>query len=375
MKQQEQTTQIPVPETRRGGKAGSLVKKTIGAVIGSALLLTMPMGTSTANASEQLYAQSLMMHHHYTALNVTRDHLISGSGNGNRFGFRGQWADCNPCEQVLCDPCDPVCRTSGRFGGLFSGGGNRNAWVHYVGRTDEFFKQGSTENWRLSAEGVQAGVDLFRTQNTQFGTLFGYEGVRMRHTAGDLVKMDSTYVGLYGVRVFRNGADARVIFSYGHQEYDLDPNGAGTFSSFKGYTTETNLELGRRISSGRAWSIRPVVALDVFNNNLKGNETNDKTSLTQTFFRTGSDLQVQNRNVTLNSGIYYSYGINGHQALTAGTATASKPGRELWTFNLGTSFQATRSMSIFGGYKGEYVVDRANSQVHSIGYAGAGFKW
>jgi len=50
-------------------------------------------------------------------------------------------------------------------------------------------------------------------------------------------------------------------------------------------------------------------------------------------------------------------------------------GRELLTFNLGADYQIGKRFSVFGGYQGEYVTDRANSQVHSIGYVGAGYKW
>ena len=336
---------------------------------GNLVIITFGVSSGTSG-----YTTALMMHHRYTVLNAVRDRLISGNG-GNLSGYRGQWADCTPCEAACFDPCEPVCGT-----GFFNGGGSRSAWVNYVGRTDEF-ANGELDNWKLSSEGIQMGADLFRTKNTQFGALFGYEGARMR-SEDDTVKMDSTYFGFYGARVFRSGADARVIFSYGHQKYgmgfDFDN---GTYAdSFKGYTTETTLELGKRYGRG-SWSVRPVVALDIFNNNLKGNDKFDKTSLTQSFFRMGSDMRFQNRNFTFNSGFYYSYDMNNNNRedlvamSTSGEAFASKPGRELLTFNMGTDLQITKNMSIFGGYQGEYVTDRANSQVHSTGYVGAGFKW
>ena len=133
-----------------------------------------------------------------------------------------------------------------------------------------------------------------------------------------------------------------------------------------------------------AWSYRPVIGLDIFNNNIKSaTETGpgvlgvayNKASLTQTFFRFGTDLRYQARRTTFNSGLYYSYDMHG-QALTAmtnqGLLVASKPGRELLTFNLGADYQVSRNFSLFGGYQGEYAT---NKHVQSVGYAGAGWKW
>ena len=330
------------------------------------------------------FVQAMMMHHRSTAWNAARDRMISSNGNGNRSGYFGQ----APCDEVGCDPCDPLCGT-GSFGNRVT----KSAWVNYVGRSDQYASSFSADNWKLSSEGVQGGADLYRSQRGQFGTLFGYEKARMRNAA-DGVAADDYYFGVYGARALRNGFDVRGVFAYGRQEYDMDRVGADTYlytSSFKGYTTETNLELGRRLGRG-AWSLRPVVGVDVFNNNLKaatetgaGNEAvaYGKTNLTQVFFRSGTDLRYQVRNFTLNSGVYYAYDVNGQALQTVGTAAGgtalplvgSKPGRELLTFNLGTDFQVSEHVSVFGGYQGEYVMDRDNSQVHSMGYVGAGFKW
>ena len=90
---------------------------------------------------------------------------------------------------------------------------------------------------------------------------------------------------------------------------------SGDTSSFKGGTSEANFELGKRLALG-GWSMRPVLAADVFNNTLKGtteagsgNEAviYDKTSVTQMFIRTGTDLRHRTKDYTFNSGIYYAY--------------------------------------------------------------------
>ena len=342
------------------------------------------------------FVQALTMHNNYSAWNAVRDRMISGNGFDSRSGFRGQMPcdPCNPCDPVSCfDGCGVDCspRSFGR-------NASRSAWVNYTARSDAYasnFGGHNGRNWRLSAEGVQAGTDLFRSRNGQFGTLFGYEGVRMRNT-GDLVKMDDLYVGFYGARVFRNGADVRGVFAYGWQDYNMNriaADGGLYTSKFKGYTTETNLELGRRfVSINGILSLRPVVAVDVFNNNIKaateagggGNAaTYNRTSLTQVFFRTGTDLRYQVNNFTFNSGFYYSYDMNGQQLRTTGVVAGgpqmnlngAKLGRELLTFNLGSDLQLTKSFSVFGGYQGAYAMDRTNSRVHSMGHVGAGFRW
>jgi len=335
----------------------------------------------SANMSEG-FVQALTMHNRYTAWNAVRDRMISGNGF-NRSGFRGQ-APCDPC-----NPCDPVSCFDGCGPRSFGGSAARGAWVNYIARSDAYSSNFHAGNWKLSTEGVQAGTDLFRSKNSQFGTLFGYESGRMNNAA-DRIKADDLYVGLYGAHVFRNGIDVRGVFAYGWQDYDMTRTSAiGDVytSKFKGYTTETNLEFGRRLTSASGvWSLRPVIAVDVFNNNIKAaTETGGanavaygKASLTQVFFRSGSDVRYQVRNIAFNGGLYYSYDINGQELNATANGvnlSGAKLGRELLTFNLGTDVQVTKNFSLFGGYQGEYAIDRDNSRVHSMGHVGAGFKW
>jgi uncharacterized protein with beta-barrel porin domain len=88
------------------------------------------------------------------------------------------------------------------------------------------------------------------------------------------------------------------------------------------------------------------------------------------------------KNLTLNSGFYYGYDMNGQALNTkvtngayAGTLAGAKIGRNLLTFNLGAEYQVAQNFSVFGGYQGEHAIDRANSQVHSTGHIGVGWKW
>jgi len=329
---------------------------------------------SSANMSDGFLA-ALSMHNRYAAWNNVRDRLISGGGYGS--GYRGQ-APCDPCGDA-CDPCDPVC-------GPVSGA--RSAWVNYTGRSDSYRSAFNAQDWKTSAEGVQAGTDLYRTNRTQFGVLFGYEGQRS-YNAADRIKADDTSVGVYGTRVLRNGADVRGVFAYGWQDYDMTRDHFGTVhaSSFKGHTSETTLELGKRYRIG-AWSVRPAAAVDVFNNNLKAAQESNgvaygKASLTQTFFRFGTDLRYAAKRFTLNSGVYYAYDVHGQKLSTQVSQGSYAPialygtklGRELLTFNLGGEYQVSKNFLVFGGYDGQYAVDSANDAVQSIGYVGAGWKW
>jgi len=103
-------------------------------------------------------------------------------------------------------------------------------------------------------------------------------------------------------------------------------------ASFKGNTTEANLELGRRIWCG-PWSMRPVGAVDILMNHLDAaTETGPnavaygKASLTQVFLRTGTDLRYQRNRFTFNSGLYYAYNVN-DDTLESTMAVAGNPGQ------------------------------------------------
>ena len=348
-------------------------------------VLTFGGWKDDANMSDG-FVGALTMHNKYAIWNAVRDRLISGSGYA-RNGYRGQ-AACDPCEAVGCNPCDPICG---------SGSGLRSAWVNYTGRGDTYrssFAGFNGQNWKLSMEGVQTGTDLYRTRSAQVGMLFAYEGGSMHNdsTIGrDSIKADDTYVGVYGARVLRGGADIRGAFALGWQDYKMNrwalTDGNLYTSSFKGRTSETNLEIGKRFASG-AWSLRPVLALDVYNNNLKGaaeagagnqGVTYNKTSLTQVFARSGSDLRYQSGRFTFNSGLYYAYDLHGQQLRaamgSAGRLSGSKLGRELLTLNVGGEYQLCQSFAVFGGYEGQYTLDGASKSAQNIGTIGGIVKW
>ena len=344
------------------------------------------------------YLAAMSMHNGYAVWNAVRDKMISGNGNAVR-GYRGQ-SSCDPCEMVF-NPCDPC--------GTFGGNSARYAWVNYTGRNNTYQSAFNGQDWKTSMEGVQVGTDLFRTNRSQFGVIFGYEGGRSynnyvnRETGVDVNRTDrlwadDTYVGFYGAQVLRGGADVRVAAGFGWQDYTL--NRWGTMaptelykSAFKGRTTDVNLEMGKRFAAG-AWSLRPVIAVDVMNNNLKDTtETHDgigtegikygKTSLTRVFVRTGSELRYQVRNFTFNSGLYYAYDMNDDVLKTDVTHLASGVrsglagtnwGRSMLSLNVGGEFKVTRNFGMFLGYEGEYMTDSTKT-AQNAAYVGGVWQW
>ena len=297
------------------------------------------------------YLAALTIHHRYTAWNMVRDRLIADEG--------------------------------------------RSAWFNYTGRFNTYRSSFNGQNWKTSTHGGQAGVGLFKLPRFQTGLLFGGEGSQSRN---DNDKLDATdiYFGVYGAYLFRNGVDTRIVFAQGWQNYDLNRMGNGNVlytSSFNGYTSEANFELGKRFASG-GWSLRPVIAADMYNNNLKAaKETGigseaviyDKTSLTQVFIRTGTDLRHRTKDYTFNSGIYYAYNVNGAELQTrvesvdvpglSAPLVGTKLGRSLLMFNLGIEGEIDKNFSVFGGYLGECALDSANGAFQSVGYVGFFGKW
>ena len=367
------------------------------------------------------YLAAAMIHNRYTGYNMVRDKFISGSARSGSGIFGQAPCDpcgpvCNPCDEAACNPCDPCGFSRG-------GSSTRNTWVNYVGRADSYGGWADGSGWDIGADGVQVGTDLFRTRKAQFGLIFGYEGgfannshaLRLPngylvHNGVDRVTSDDTYLGFYAARVLSGGADVRFVYNHGWQDFDTvrtDPYTWGLAryeASFKGHTDEINMELGKRFHRGN-WSYRPFGALDVYTIRLNGatetatgvnnwllqnNDTRvryDKLNLTQFYLRFGSDLRYQVRRFTLNSGLSYAYDMNGQKFRTrvydADDATGSlqawlqgsKLGRSVLMYNVGGEYQLGDCFSVFGGYDGQAVLDRAGNGVQHIGYVGGSLKW
>jgi hypothetical protein len=370
------------------------------------------------------------IHRYNTGWEATRDHLISG---GQRVkvskGILGQ-APCDPCEPVcdacesVCDACEPVCEPCeptcdddaacnpcdpcGSKGGLSVG---RSVWVNYIGRSNSYQSSYSNigiENgdWEIGTDGVQVGLDLFKTSNAQLGLLFGYEGSKAT-LRSDRLDADDVYFGAYAARVFRNGVDFRAVYNYGSQDYKLnrlDP-GLGLDwhshnSAFDGNTHEVNLELGKRVFANRRWSYRPVIGFDLLVNNWDAAQEDgnlataiayDGVDYTQAFLRIGSDLKFVKGGFVFNSGLYYSYDLNDNELKTKvfardgsklgynkainSTLYGSKLGRSVLTFNVGGSLALSKRTSVFGGFTGDNSFDRDGDKFQSNGYVGLQYQW
>jgi hypothetical protein len=324
--------------------------------------------STNSNATEV----ARLLHNKYSAWHAVRDHLISGTSRSGR-GFLGQ----SPCDEVgACDPCGSILGTAAR-----------TAWVNYVGRANSYYDTAAQSDWKIGTDGVQVGSDLYRTKKTQVGVLFGYEGGKATLDAMiDEVKSDDVYVGFYGVRVLNNGADARIVFNKGWQDFDLSRAAGTATAAFDGETTELTLELGKRFYRN-AWSFRPAVAFDYFEAETDGftesgasTDEYSKSNFSQTFFRFGSDLRYEEGRFALNSGLYYSYDLHGDTLATSmynGTAASvgSNLGRSVLTFNVGGSYRIGKCFTVFGGYQGEALLDADKDGVQHIGHVGGSWKW
>ena len=58
-----------------------------------------------------------------------------------------------------------------------------------------------------------------------------------------------------------------------------------------------------------------------------------------------------------------------------GILNSTKLGRELITANLGATYNVSSSLSLFGGYQGEYTLDGGTKSTMNAGYAGVGFRF
>jgi hypothetical protein len=283
----------------------------------------------------------------------------------------------------------------------------RNAWVNYVGRSSEYRSSyANNGDWKIGTDGIQVGLNLYKEKGLQFGLLFGYEGSKAT-LRSDCLTADDVYFGAYGAYVLDNGSDFRIIYNYGTQNYQLrrfDPGIGRDFyqhnSKFNGNTHEINLEFGKRIFSNRNISYRPVIGLDILVNEWGGTFENgnlstaiayDNADITQTFFRIGSDLKYVFNRFELNSGLYYSYDLNGEKLKSkvfarnnsqlgydkniSSTLYGSDLGRSVLTFNVGGSYALSNCTTIFGGYTGDANLNRDGNSFQSTGYVGLKWQW
>jgi hypothetical protein len=356
-------------------------------------------GTRSFVHESDAYLIAMAMHQRYTAWNAVRDRLISGNGRCcHLLGYYGQ--------TPVCELCD----LKGAFAECTCT--NRNIWVNFVGRQNSFMSNYrdddgdaiNDEFWKIKMQGVQGGADCIRTRREQVGMFFGFEEGKITN-ADDRMDADDLYFGIYGACVLPTGADIRGVFAYGWQTYDMTRKDQFTYRAlFKGHTTESTFEIGKRATSG-AWSIRPAFAIDIMTNNIDStreeaifseNDLNlgmaepviyERTNLTQVYARVGSDVRCQMGSLILNGGAYYAYNVNPSALKTRVTneflidenkwlpLVGSKMGRSLLAFDASGTLHIGKGFALIGGYQSEYVFDCGGKPMHNRFYLGSNWKF
>ena len=360
-------------------------------------------GVSDRVFANDNYLAAAMIHQRNTGLNAVRSHLISGSSRASRqHVYLGQ----SGCACVL--PCTPA---HGR--GVTQN--RRGAWFNYVGRDSQYRSSYTGYDWFLSTNGMQLGTDIVRTRVGQFGMLFGYEDSRGNNQAGwnragarvnDHITAKDHYIGLYGVRVLRGGADLRTVLNLGWQNFTSERHGHDDNvyrAAFSGNTAEVNIEFGKRQymhDRGSIISIRPAMALDWYLVQLHGGtetpRTEDairygSTNFSQLFLRFGMDARYERGRGALEGSLFYSYDLRGSElwarasSVNSGhlheytnlysSVVSSDLGRSALSFNIGGSYLLTRNLTVFGGYRGEVIPGQEGRGYIGTGYAGGAWRW
>ncbi len=244
----------------------------------------------------------------------------------------------------------------------------KSIWANYVGRTGSLTGENLAGEYDtdIKSDGIQVGLDLYSDRCTQFGVMFGYEKEKLSAPGSKEIDVDDYYFGFYAARQFRNGYDIRGFIGYGHQTFK--PDRFFEISDLKGNTFESTLEFGRRCYINRRLSYRPVIALDIFNNDVESNTAIfGGSSLTQVFARFGSDLQWTRNRLNLNGGAYYSCQMNGHGRNASWYVPAYDTldnihyGTSVITLNAGANYYLNRAQtfSVFANWYGDVYLDNS----------------
>ncbi len=351
------------------------------------ILLTAAVAVALAAGQAFGQVETLMMHNPRTIWQGSQDRINqnfrywqakSGAACGSQCGTgcnengcgTGCDAGCDIANSLGCD-ANAGCNTGCGGWQKLSG---KSIWANYVGRTGEFEPDGWGNNIDFESNGIQVGLDLFSDRCTQFGVMFGYE----KEKVSDIVfenEADDYYFGFYAARQLNRGYDIRGYIGYGHQKYKPDYT-----DNLKGNTFETTLELGRRCYLNRHLSYRPVIALDIFNNDVEADLAADGVgSITQIFARFGSDLQWTRNRFNLNGGAYYSWQINdaGRNAYWASSDQSVHIGGSVFTLTAGTTYylNAAQTFSVFANWYGDAYVDANGSPWEHTFLVGAQYRF
>ncbi|MDR2346292.1 MAG: autotransporter outer membrane beta-barrel domain-containing protein [Planctomycetaceae bacterium] len=333
---------------------------------------------SQAHMSES-YLTSLLLHDHNSAWNAVAKRLNQLSAAGaffrNRYQADNQFFGQSP----------------------YSGKTDKSLWFNYIGRTGSHKSDFNNKDFKLRSDGIQVGYDIIPSQSFQYGLLFGYEG-QSSTVNQDKVTADDTYIGFYITKLCVSGIDLRAMINYGHQIYNSTryaKNVTGFHSaSYKGDTVEGIIEVGKKYYWSKQLILRPVFALELYYNMINRAKEDDKfntntavtydlATLKQTLLRFGSDIQYEIRQLTLNSGLYYTFNCGTDKLTTIVVddfgqrlpLNGSKLGRSIISANLGGQYYTNdlKTRSIFMNYSGNFYVDRKNSPITGTFHIGFQF--
>ncbi|MDR2169485.1 MAG: autotransporter outer membrane beta-barrel domain-containing protein [Planctomycetaceae bacterium] len=280
-------------------------------------------------------------------------------------------------------------------------------WVNYVGRGGNIDSTyGRYEDAKLTANGIQTGIDLYFSRFVQYGVLFGYEDHSLRYNSSgegraallnatngtSLLDVDKAvandfYFGIFGIYQIGFGGDVRFYAGAGFQSYwmyryDLDDLRT---SRFNGSTFESSIEYGYRLFSDGNLSLRPVLSIDYNYNTLNdAAEANgyvfSDAYLSQLFLRFGTDVNWKGSYWSLYGGVYYSQQVLGDGDKLTGNVQGSKligvePGNSVINISFGARYKITKSLSVFGGYNAEIYADNKNAPNKNTGNIGLVWYW
>ncbi|MDR2755582.1 MAG: autotransporter-associated beta strand repeat-containing protein, partial [Planctomycetaceae bacterium] len=279
----------------------------------------------------------------------------------------------------------------------------RNAWMTFVGRGDDFESNYFKEGFNLQSYGVQAGLSFISNCTRSFGLLFGREEGKLSNYS-DQVKNEDYYLGLYYGQVFRSDLDIRTYIGGGWQNNDLirTNNGYRYGSNYNGNTFNLNFELGRRFKGRREWNVRFFGGADLEVSRIGGStersldleKSNEyrqyrRSELTKFITRAGMEVMKNWRQIDLHAGSQLGWNFGDTRPQTeiyypALTGTYAKPnvlsrgthlGRFEWGFNVGMNWflSERRNTLFFLEYNGDIYLDRDGDT--SAGGGTVGFSW
>lgn len=182
--------------------------------------------------------------------------------------------------------------------------GSSMSWMRAIGGKVDV-KAGGTTTPHSDGylAGFQAGSDVYRGHGWRVGGYFGYLHGKMNVSgfAGGLYngvgnnRMNNEYLGVYGTKVWQNGAYLDLVLQGGYEHTDISPVG-DTSNGLSSHSGLVSAEVGKPFALGSSsWSIEPegqVVRqwLSVNDAHISGSTTVHQRRMNSWLFRAGPRL-------------------------------------------------------------------------------------